>query len=239
MAWKPAGNIDHRTQLIKDEYPGITVYQVGDTSHQSGQSDHNPDARSIVHALDAMTYSDVARGNAIVNWCLEDTTDLEYVIFNRHIWSRSHGWTQRNYSGSNPHTDHVHVSGKHNGTGYSSATGTGYDTSAENYRCAGFDVPPDPVRKYGGEMFLFTVEGDPNVWRSDAGLRRAMSGPAAGGVYTYHAYKPLQEAGVPLAAYTSEDIKAMGLSVADALTFIGGPLVSKHADKQEDAQPST
>src|SRR4029077_3185017 len=47
------------------------------------------------------------------------------------------------YSGSNPHTDHVHVSGKHGSTGYSSNTGTGYDVNAENYRPEGLDAMPD------------------------------------------------------------------------------------------------
>ena len=223
MAWKPAGNIDHRSDLLRDEYPGITIYQVGDTSHQSGQSDHNPDSRDIVHALDAMTYSDTAQGNEIVDWCLSDTTDLEYVIFNRHIWSRNSGWEKRNYSGSNPLTDHVHISGKHDSTGYSPSTGTGYDTNAEKYRCEGFNPAPVQV-KHGGDMFLFTVDGDPNVWRSDAGMRRVFNGPDAGGVNTYHSYKPLETAGVPLAHYSSADISAMGLSVAEALDYIGGPL---------------
>jgi len=222
MAWKPAGNIDHRTQLIKAEYPGITVYQVGDTSHQASASDHNPDSRDIVHALDAMTYSDTKRGEAIRDWMLSDTTDTEYIIFNRKIYERDNQFKARDYSGSDPHTDHVHYSGKHGSTGYTSATGTGYDTNAEKYQAAGFH---DQERRYGGQAFLFTVAGDDNVWLSDGGRRRILSGPDAGGVYTYNAYDPMTKAGVPMAKYSSSNIAAMGLTVAQALDWIGGPRV--------------
>src|SRR4029078_1414527 len=31
----------------------------------------------------------------------------------RTIWSASYGWRPRRYTGSNPHTDHVHISGQH------------------------------------------------------------------------------------------------------------------------------
>lgn len=220
MGWKPAGNIDHRTQLIKAEYPGITVYQVGDTSHQASASDHNPDSREIVHAFDAMTYSDTKRGEAIRDWCLRDTTDAEYIIFNRKIYERDNDFKARDYSGSDPHADHVHYSGKHGNTGYADWTGTGYDTAAEAYRCAGFHVEE---RRYGGGAIMFTVEGDPNVWLSDEGLRYLLTGPDSGGVNTYHAYKPLELAGVPLAKYTKADIDAMGLTVAQALDYVGGP----------------
>src|SRR5690606_28428713 len=34
----------------------------------------------------------------------------KYVIYNRRIASKTHGWAWRPYHGSNPHTSHVHVS---------------------------------------------------------------------------------------------------------------------------------
>lgn len=142
-SWSLAHNLDSRTESLKDAYPGITVWSIGDQSHQNNQSDHNPDARDIVHALDVMTYSDTSRGEAVRDWCLAAPDDLEYVIFNRKIYSRSSGFAARDYSGSDPHTDHVHVSGKHGSVGYDSATGTGYDTAAEAMRPAGFDEEDD------------------------------------------------------------------------------------------------
>jgi hypothetical protein len=85
------------------------------------------------------------------------------------------------------------------------------------------------TKQYGGSMFLYTVEGDPNVWRSDAGKRRVFSGPDAGGINTYRSYRPLTDAGVPMAAYTTADIQAMGLSVDEALDYIGGPLAGSES----------
>lgn len=126
-----AHNLDSRRSSVWAKYPGMTIYWIGDPAHQSETSDHNPDSRSIVHALDFMTYTDIAQGNDIVSWLLSDPRDLEYVIFNRTIWPRSNGFKPKTYTGSNPHTDHVHTSGKHGSVGENAATGTGYDTEAE------------------------------------------------------------------------------------------------------------
>jgi peptidoglycan hydrolase-like protein with peptidoglycan-binding domain len=37
----------------------------------------------------------------------------QYVIFNRTIWSRTHTFQPRRYTGTDPHTGHVHISGRH------------------------------------------------------------------------------------------------------------------------------
>ncbi len=38
---------------------------------------------------------------------------LQNVIYNRRIWSRSWGWTAREYTGSNPHDKHAHFSSRY------------------------------------------------------------------------------------------------------------------------------
>lgn len=154
-----AGNLACRTDSLTGVYPGMTVYTIGDTSHQAEPSDHNPDARSIVHALDAMTYTDTGRGRDIVAWALYDPTDLEYVIFDRTIYSRQTGFRAEPYYGSNPHTDHVHLSGKHGTTGYTPATGTGYDTTAEAYRPAGIEDYMAPTAQENASVLLGTLLG--------------------------------------------------------------------------------
>jgi hypothetical protein len=171
MSWYLAGNLNSRSNSVKEMFPGTTIYSIGDQSHANNQSDHNPDARDVVHAIDVMTYSDYDKGNAVVAWCLDDTTDLEYVIFNRKIYSRNGGWDADNYSGSDPHTDHVHISGKHGSTGYSSATGTGYDTAAENYRPLGMDdmaYDEADMRafpwQYNGRGMRGVPEGQSTLW---------------------------------------------------------------------------
>lgn len=224
MSWTLAGNLGCRTDAVLDEYPGTTIWAIGDPDHQSGQSDHNEDARSMVHAIDVMVYDDHALGQAVCDWARSFTDDLEYIIWDRHIYSRSNDFAERDYTGSNPHEDHVHLSGKHGSTGYSERTGTGYDTAAEAMRPPGFTAK----RVQGGEMFLFTVEGNANVWKSNGFKRALFSGPDTGGVNTYQSYRPLTDAGVPMAAYSSANIDAMGLSVDEALDWVGGK--QQHAD---------
>lgn len=85
---------------------------IGDPAHQSTDSDHNPDERGLVHAIDVT--ADLGPGvtmQAVVDHLvgLRDKR-LTYIIFNRRIWSRSADWRPRTYTGKNPHTQHAHVS---------------------------------------------------------------------------------------------------------------------------------
>lgn len=91
--------------------PDPTIYWLGDASHRQRASDHNPDSAGRVHAIDVM-YSVGAKASAVVKAC-KGRPDLAYVIHNRTIWSASYGWRARRYTGTDPHTNHVHISGQH------------------------------------------------------------------------------------------------------------------------------
>src|SRR5699024_8337837 len=83
------------------------------TSHQARKSDHNPDYGSggVVRAID------ITKNGIDVNRLLKHTTNdsrVSYVIYNRRIYQHSTGW--KPYYGSNPHTQHVHVSIAHTRT---------------------------------------------------------------------------------------------------------------------------
>jgi hypothetical protein len=87
---------------------------IGDTSHAARKSSHNPDYAhgGAVRAIDIdvddrdpnrdlrLQVIEAAKGDPRV-W---------YVISNGVIWSRTYGWKARRYTGSNPHTKHVHIS---------------------------------------------------------------------------------------------------------------------------------
>lgn len=80
---------------------------IGDAAHSARTSDHNPNARGSVNALD-VTRNGIDTA-ILLNATIGDPR-VNYVIFNRKIWSRSRNWVARTYSGANPHTGHVHVS---------------------------------------------------------------------------------------------------------------------------------
>lgn len=80
---------------------------IGDPAHSARVSDHNPDEKGCVHALD------VDRDGIDVDLLLKQVIGdprVWYVIYNQRIYSRTYGWASRVYTGSNPHTAHVHVS---------------------------------------------------------------------------------------------------------------------------------
>lgn len=105
---------------------------IGDTSHsrsgmpENGGSDHNPNRRGVVDALDI----DVDGLNPawLVSMLVRHPA-VNYVIWNRTIWSRRYGFRARKYTGSNPHTKHLHVSliqsasAENNNTSWKIATG--------------------------------------------------------------------------------------------------------------------
>jgi peptidoglycan hydrolase-like protein with peptidoglycan-binding domain len=88
---------------------------IGDVAHAARPSDHNPDARGIVHALD-LTHDPA---NGFDSWKFADMLlrrqdpRLKYVISNGRIGSGPSG-TQpgkwRKYTGANAHAHHVHFS---------------------------------------------------------------------------------------------------------------------------------
>lgn len=91
---------------------------IGDTSHaasglpENGGSDHNPNRRGVVDAIDIDV--DGINCPTVVAAAIRHPS-THYVIWNRHIWSKdyldSNGLPrQRNYSGADPHTNHIHVS---------------------------------------------------------------------------------------------------------------------------------
>lgn len=114
-------------------WPGMTIYDIGDPPHSRTKSGHNPDDpdrtplgggpeqtdsdnKSEVRAKDFMigpkfTKADAAELFEALSRRPANQGRLLYVIYNRRIRSASSGWVDKPYTGTNPHTDHVHASG--------------------------------------------------------------------------------------------------------------------------------
>jgi hypothetical protein len=113
------GVVDFRN-LINRTYGTHTAY-VARPCNVGGRSEHK-EGRALDYMLDVGDAADRAVANDVLTWLL--ATDrhgnrhaiarrigIMYVIWNRQIWksyAASRGWQP--YTGSNPHTDHIHYS---------------------------------------------------------------------------------------------------------------------------------
>lgn len=85
---------------------------IGDAAHAKRKSEHNPDSKGCVHAID-VDIDDGDPGRDLRREILSAAIGHKavwYVISNGVIYSRTHGWNARKYTGSNAHTAHVHIS---------------------------------------------------------------------------------------------------------------------------------
>lgn len=115
MAWRTARAIDQLRNQINQAAPARNKASdgtIGDIAHQKTYSEHNPDHNGVVRALD-ITHDPKAGvdGNAIVE-AIKASNDsrVYYIIWNHRIWAPSVSPDWRQYTGTNPHTHHFHIS---------------------------------------------------------------------------------------------------------------------------------
>ncbi|MGH0280449.1 hypothetical protein [Sinorhizobium meliloti] len=105
---------------------------IGDRSHQSRASDHNPwvmDAGTgVVTAMDVTHNPGSGCDAAVLAKAICDAADsrVKYIIWNRRIANSSPvggapAWGWRPYTGKNGHTHHIHISVKPDKSRYDSA----------------------------------------------------------------------------------------------------------------------
>lgn len=90
---------------------------IGDEAHAMRNSDHNPNSRDLVDALDIDMFGGVTpvhRPSIVAG--LMCHVGVNYVIFNRRIYDADDGYRPRVYNGINPHDKHTHVSIRQNTT---------------------------------------------------------------------------------------------------------------------------
>ena len=152
MARLCAAGIQLREQ-IDDDYPDRDRKSDGwiaDSRHLAkGTSDHIPDARGIVRALDID--ADLSAHKEEVYAVVEKIRKLakkgdkriKYIIYDGKIMSPILGWKRRAYRGANPHRSHFHISfttlGDKDGS-YFNLEGEGNERLKENGRELGKDI---------------------------------------------------------------------------------------------------
>ena len=114
-----AAGIQLREQ-IDDDYPDRDRKSdgwVADARHLAkGSSDHIPDARGIVRALDIDSDLSAHKEEAyalvekIRKCAKKGDKRIKYIIYDGKIMSPILGWKRRTYRGSNPHRSHFHIS---------------------------------------------------------------------------------------------------------------------------------
>lgn len=83
---------------------------IGDSAHAARTSDHNPDSSGVVRALDVD--KDRLHVPTVLAAFLTHPA-VRYVIHNRKIYHVDSRFKPKAYTGSNPHTGHIHVSIEH------------------------------------------------------------------------------------------------------------------------------
>lgn len=90
---------------------------IGDLAHRERKSDHNPDRKGIVRAIDIDADLIPGAKDRTAAARLADTLrtehkkwGLSYIIYNGKITSAASLWKWRRYTGTNPHKAHIHVS---------------------------------------------------------------------------------------------------------------------------------
>lgn len=119
--WLDEGLAVLKRQLV-EAYPGVVIGSIGDASHASGTSDHNPELGGSepgadygeVDAIDPMLGPTFTKDDAqrTVDALVESRDPrIAYIIWNRQIISSTVSpWVWRAYTKDDPHTGHIHVS---------------------------------------------------------------------------------------------------------------------------------
>lgn len=116
MSWVLAGSLINLRTVINKAAPDRSTVSdgtIGDAAHAARQSDHNPNERGIVTAMD-ITHDPAngCDGNILADRLrVSKDPRIKYIIWNGRILSSTIApWLWRSYNGQNQHTKHIHIS---------------------------------------------------------------------------------------------------------------------------------
>lgn len=126
-SWRLAKSLAKLEAEIKAAYPGTTVWDIGDEDHQAGYSDHNPNAKDVVCAIDVFGDGGMNLAKFVAHLIENPHSNLRYVIFDEKIYQRKNDFAEQDYNGPNKHKKHAHVSV---GNGPDGRSTSSYDSTA-------------------------------------------------------------------------------------------------------------
>ena len=114
-SWRVARCLTTLIKQVNAAYPNRPRESdgtIGDAAHASRASSHNPDRFGVVRGWDCTTDHHFTDDLAEQLRLLGKAGDprVLYVIYQRRIASSRDGWAWRTYTGSDPHTSHIHLS---------------------------------------------------------------------------------------------------------------------------------
>lgn len=114
MAWRVANSLLRLQDAVNTKWPGRDKGNdgfLGDSAHAARKSDHNPNAAGVVCAFDITHDPPTLDAHALADY-LKSKGDkrVQYIISNKRIWNPDISSAWRPYTGSNGHTEHIHVS---------------------------------------------------------------------------------------------------------------------------------
>jgi len=110
MSYYLAPSLDNLRDEINARWPNRSKRSdgwIGDPAHAARVSDHNPNSRGSVNALDVT--NDGIDVDALIAAAMRHPSTA-YIISRGYIYSRRYQWAKRPYLGVNPHNTHVHIS---------------------------------------------------------------------------------------------------------------------------------
>lgn len=173
MAWRLARALETLRAQVNTKWPSRSKESdgsVGDTSHSSRASDHNPNPAGVVCAIDITHdpkggFDSYAFADLLLQ---KQDPRMAYVISNRRIGSGPAGpqpgvW--RKYTGSNAHDHHCHISVRQDAGKYDNAQMWDIDgaVSPSPDVIDTYVAPPATLRKGARGTDVYTMQGRLNA----------------------------------------------------------------------------
>lgn len=124
ITWRVADSLETLRKQLNTAFPNRSTVSdggIGDFRHQASKSsDHNPYIKDLggVGVVTARDFTHDPKNGLDCNWLAKTLVEardarIKYIIWNRSIISSTvSAWRWREYTGANPHTQHLHISVK-------------------------------------------------------------------------------------------------------------------------------